>query len=917
LCGNANGDPWDDTSMANGELAEDTVELARSWKVTNESHCCSDGCAGDCGGRCRWDQLAKYKKKSSCGLLSHKLGPFRRCHSTLDPNIYLKNCVHDLCLSNGLQAALCQALQAYADDCHEEGIVLADWRTVARCPLSCPPNSFYTSCGTSCPSTCNDEALPSACNSSSCVETCQCLEGFVLDANQCVPKAQCGCVFEDLLYSHQEDFWGDATCTTRCSCDGEGQGAQCQGSSCQLGEECRVEEGLQGCHPKAYGTCVAFGATHYETFDGQRFIFQGSCVYQMVGLCKKSQELVDFQVLVQNGEQGEDLLASITGVTLKVYNKTIVISQENPNRVMLNHHLTNLPYHQHDGKISISRGGLEAVVELDFGLKVTYDWQSQVTISVPSTYSNSLCGLCGNFNGDLTDEMMTMDGQVTSNPDLLGHSWKVKDLPGCGEHSMVECPPSLVARWNQVASKKQCQILLQKDGPFGACHEQVDPKRYFQSCMHDACLFPGREDVLCPIAARYAAACRAAAVVVGIWRTEDFCGISCPPNSHYELCSQACSQTCSKLLQPQDLPKCPQKCQEGCSCDQGLVLSSDECVPASRCGCLHDDFYYKLEEIFFTTTTTVEKCQCQAGGTMSCEVLSCPGGIKGEVIDDVFQCPSEAPGVCMVTGDQSLMTFDGVAFNITGTCSYVLTETCGEHRGDEEQVTPFVVKIEKVARQKKKVSGIQEVTLEVYGLTVTLTQGKREVMVDSISHHLSTFLSQGRVQVYRHGLGILLQTNFGLLLHYDLVHQVTLKVPQLYQGHLCGLCGNFNSERGDDLLLPDGQIAPNTMLFASSWRTSPEPCSQDCPMEDCPPCSEKKMLLLQKANYCGIILDPKGPLEACHEVINPTWFFQACLHDLCQAQGDTQVLCSSVQSYATACQEAKVVIKQWRRPSFC
>ncbi|NXH20937.1 FCGBP protein, partial [Bucco capensis] len=30
LCGNANGDPWDDTSMANGELAEDIVELAQS-----------------------------------------------------------------------------------------------------------------------------------------------------------------------------------------------------------------------------------------------------------------------------------------------------------------------------------------------------------------------------------------------------------------------------------------------------------------------------------------------------------------------------------------------------------------------------------------------------------------------------------------------------------------------------------------------------------------------------------------------------------------------------------------------------------------------------------------------------------------------------------------------------------------------
>ncbi|NXX78830.1 FCGBP protein, partial [Urocolius indicus] len=546
-------------------------------------------------------------------------------------------------------------------------------------------------------------------------------------------------------------------------------------------------------------------------------------------------------------------------------------------------------------------------VQTDFGLTVTYDWQSQVTVSVPRAYANTLCGLCGNYNGDVRDEMMTRMGRVTSNPDSFGHSWKVMDIPGCVEHSKVECPGTAAAQRHQGLTETGCGIILREDGPFGACHAHVEANKYFQACMHDFCLFPGQEGVMCPIIALYAAACQAEGVTVGSWRTDGFCRISCPANSHYEICSrETCSQSCSSIYAP---ATCLRSCREGCECDAGHALSGDECVPVGLCGCLHHGLYYKVEETFFPSKK--EKCQCQIGGTVECQEVSCAGDGEGKVIDGVLQCPPAAPRVCVATGDHTYLSFDGVAFNISGTCTYILTETCA---GDD--IKPFAVKIQKDARQKGKVSGIRALSVEVHGLTLTLERG-RTGAVDAISHHLPAILAQGQVEVQQHGVGVLLQTDFGLSIRYDLLQHVTVTVPQSYRGHLCGLCGNYNGQPGDDLLLPDGQAAPNTVAFSSAWKIPDASCSDDCPGDLCPPCTEEKKVILQKPNYCGILTLPEGPFASCHRLIDPTLYFQACLHDLCLAQGDTHILCQSIQTYSTACQDAGVVVQAWRTPSFC
>lgn len=903
MCGNSNGDPQDDALLPDGTLAQNAVVLGQVWKVLGDNRICLDSCSGECK-RCSWRETAKYNTESYCGLLTQNPGPFQGCHDTIHTDIYLKNCISDLCSYEGLHTVLCQALNAYVESCQEEGVVLADWRTAARCFPFCPVNSNHTSCGTACPTTCNDAAVPSDCISSSCVEGCTCTEGFVLDAGKCIPKSECGCVFGDRLYGLGEEFWGDDGCTKRCVCEKERRKAVCHQASCRAKEECGVKDGIRGCYPTSYGVCTAVGSTHYRSFDGKWFAFQGTCFYQLVGLCKRSAGLVDFQVLVQNGLKDGGSPSFITIVRVKVYGNIITFNQTNPNKITVNDRSANLPY-SHDGKILIYRGGRDVVIETDFGLTITYDWSGDVGVSVPSTYEDTLCGLCGNFNGDTGDDMMLKNGHVTSNPKTFGQSWKVADHPGCTELSTKECPSSV----STVEQEKLCGIISRKDGPFRGCHTTVEPSKYVQNCKNDLCLYPEHKEVLCQHIAHYVDLCQAAGVTIEEWRTNDFCRISCPAHSHYELCALDCSRTCSSIFAPL---RCTERCREGCVCDEGFVFSGDECVPMARCGCLHHGSYYKVEEHF--RPTELEECECHTDGMVDCHKIPAPTESSCQGVGEGHQCPTATSGTCVVTGDRSYLSFDGTAFDIPGACAYVLTESCS---GDDD-TEHFVVKIKKNSRQKTKVSGIEVLSVEVYGLTLTMERGKiGTIMVDSVFQGLPAILHQGQVQVHRHGEGIHLQTAFGLVVRYDFYHYVAVTAPPGYQGRLCGLCGNNNGKSEDDFLFPDGRPAPNAIAFGSAWKMPTMACEESCSEDDCPVCTEEKKKVFQKPNYCGILTDPHGPFSSCFNTVSPTLYLDACIRDLCLTKAKTDVLCRSIQSYMSSCQAAGVTIEAWRKPSFC
>lgn len=77
------------------------------------------------------------------------------------------------------------------------------------------------------------------------------------------------------------------------------------------------------------------GDPHFLTFDGVRYEFHGTCVYEMAKMCSSDPDLEHFEVLVQNEGRGERDSSSAKLVEVKIYGLTIVISKEHKGKVMV------------------------------------------------------------------------------------------------------------------------------------------------------------------------------------------------------------------------------------------------------------------------------------------------------------------------------------------------------------------------------------------------------------------------------------------------------------------------------------------------------------------------------------------------------------------------------------------------------
>lgn len=185
------------------------------------------------------------------------------------------------------------------------------------------------------------------------------------------------------------------------------------------------------------------------------------------------------------------------------------------------------PFFLNNNTVQVYESGFSVIVSTNFGLEVSYDTNSYVRISLPYTYQNATCGLCGDFNGIRQDDFRTRYGEVVNSDVEFANSWKASgdDEPDCEAHcSGLECAGCTEDQEALYRNNAHCGILQNSSGPFAACHGQLPPQPFVESCVFDTCVAGGYQPILCQALSAYASRCQQNGIQLPSWRREGFCG---------------------------------------------------------------------------------------------------------------------------------------------------------------------------------------------------------------------------------------------------------------------------------------------------------------------------------------------------------------------------------------------------------
>ncbi|KAM4618231.1 mucin-5B-like [Polymixia lowei] len=746
---------------------------------------------------------------------------------------------------------------------------------------SARPGAVGSECQKSC------QTLDTECVDTQCVSGCVCPAGLLSDGKGgCIRKELCPCLHNGLSYQPGETVKVD--CNT-CTCTGRKW--NCTDLQCD-------------------GSCAIYGEGHYITFDDKRFSFNGDCGYIFTQDHCSNNTNGTFRVLTENIPCGTIENTCSTAIKLFLGNTEIVLSEENI-KVIKHTGGVDIPYKVHTI-------GIYLVIEAKNGLILIWNKKTALMIKLSSTFKGKVCGLCGNYDGNVKNDFTTRKKEVVVEALEFGNSWKVS--PSCPNTNKLKNPCSLYSH-RQAWALKRCSIINSK--VFAACHSKVDPQNYYAACVSDscACNAGGDCECFCTAVGAYAAACNEAGACVK-WRTPKVCPLFCDfynPDGecewHYEPCGKPCMKTCrnpSGICS--DLIPALEGCYPRCPPERPYLEEiTMKCVPKEDCGCYDDEGkHYKEGQII----PSVENCQ--TCGKVITESVECKPVTKPvcenqyepvRVYDETGCCfHYECKCICVGWGDPHYVTFDGTYYSFQENCTYVLVkEIIPRHN--------FRIVIDNEnCDQSGTVTCSHSLTVYYKTYEIILTQERIPKTVNTV--HIN---GKQVYPTYSNNDFIITSTQIELILKIPEIEATvmfkrfsfSIDLPySLFYNNTEGQCGTCDNDRKNDCRLQNGKIHPSCSEMAHDWRivdkkkpycdlptVSPSPVPSPVPTCEIP-----------KFHICEIILSKV--FEKCHKVISPQAFYEACKYDDCHMR-QGKVGCSSLETYALMCAKASVCV-DWR-----
>uniref|UniRef100_UPI0037E7A0E4 otogelin n=1 Tax=Semicossyphus pulcher TaxID=241346 RepID=UPI0037E7A0E4 len=955
LCGNFNADVQDDLKTSYGVLTHELEMFGNSWVEAEphqaQCHMVPSGFPSPCAAV---DAHVLLKVEEVCAMLLDP--PFQSCHDFVSPLSYMASCSNDLCMSGPNGEVVCQVFSEYARACAHADHPLHDWRQhIPQCVKQCPTGLHYRECISCCPESCN---LERTCIDSklACLDGCYCPDGLIFEDGGCVTPSDCPCEYHGMFYPSGQTLQEECN---NCTCVGGVW--NCTEYSCP-------------------GECSVTGDMYFQSFDGRIFTFPATCQY-VLAKSRNSGRFTVTILNAPCGANLDGACIQSVNLVIDEDPRTEITLSHIGEVFMAGQYRISLPYSDDVFHIQ-ELSSMFLQVKTAFGLRLQYSWKEfRLYLQVDELWKDDSVGLCGTFNGNIQDDFLLFScrspsGMIESTPQLFGNAWRVSSA--CLQSlSTPQLDPCDTHQQAVTYASEMCDVLNQD--LFSACHEYLSPTSFHQQCRSDTCKCG--TPCLCSALAHYARHCRRFSVIIDFRSQIPDCALTCPATMQYGTCVSSCQSRCSALSVPQHCgeeceegcvcpqgtfynhrthtcvhrSECPcsylgadyepgdvimtsagvqlcvngkllsqttdadrlcpdgqlyQNCSEGedgllsgsgvacertcesyllnltcsthepcvarCTCPPGLLKHGDECFEPSSCPCLwKGKEYYPGDRV----SSPCHQCVCQHG-TFQCEFQPCPS-------------------MCMAYGDRHYRTFDGLLFDYVGACKVYLVKSSAD--------VMLSVAAENVDCFD---SGV------ICRKSLLINIGRSFVAFDDDTgtpNPSSVIDRKQRMFIWPAGYYTVVHfPEEDVTVLWDRKTTVHIQVGPRWQGKLSGLCGNFDMKTVNEMRTPDNIDSPTPQEFGNSWTAAECVNSPDIRH----PCSLSPLREPFAKRQCAVLLSEV--FQACHPVVDVTWFYMNCLADTCACSrgGDCECFCTSVAAYAQRCCHQGVPV-DWRSPSLC
>ncbi|XP_021257809.1 mucin-2 [Numida meleagris] len=954
LCGDYNGVPIYNEFIS-GTASYNSITYGNLQKISKPNDECEDPDETRALPSCNEhrDECEKLLTSSA----------FADCQSRLNLEMYIQACMQDKCACKGNEDSfcLCSTISEYSRQCSHAGGRPGEWRTEDFCFKTCPGNMVYRESSSPCMDTCSHLEISSLCEEHY-MDGCFCPEGTVYDdvtEKGCIPVSQCYCRLHGKGYSPGETITNECE---ECTCDSGRwtcKDLPCPGTcSVQGGSHITTFDGKKYTfHGDCYYVLAKSAVNNNHALlaelapcgstDGQ------TCLKTVVLLVDDKKNVVVFR---------SDGSVSLNEMTVNVPHVSASFSVFKPSSYYL---IVQTSFGLHlqiqlspvmqlfvtaDQSVQDLQGlcgnfnGMEGddfkttngLVEAT-GSAFANTWKAQSTcadqvekledpcsLSIESeNYAEHWCSLLKNTEGPFArchsvvdpaeyykqckyDTCLCKDNEECLCAALSSYSracaFKGIILGGwrqsvCSDE-VSACPGNQIFHYNLTMCQQTCRSItdgekycLQDFAPVDGCgcpdNTYLDNQDTCVPISKCPCYYKGsylepgeyvtKDGERC--------VCRNAKVQCTSVTMRMKSITECTSNKTYFDCNASPDWTSRTPVQlrcgTSQIDLYQGECVSGCVCPEGLFDDGrGGCVEEEDCPCIHNSDWYNHGQ---SITVDCNTCTCQKG------IWSCTENV--------------CYGTCMIYGSGHYITFDGKFYDFDGSCEYVATQ---DYCGDKNSGGSFSIITENVP------CGTTGVTCSK---AIKMFIGKTELKLEN-KDYKEIQRDIGDDVYYQNrtvGLYLVIEASNGLMLIWDKKTTVFIKLTPDYKGKVCGLCGNFDDKSSNDFTSRSGLQETSALAFGNSWKQS-----SVCPdvTEEIKPCDLKPHRKSWAEKECSLILSEI--FKICHSKVNPSPFYDACVHDACSCDsgGDCDCFCSAVAAYAQECTKAQACVF-WRSPDIC